>query len=150
MHARSILGYTLAVLAIPIVLATFLGNNYFSHKLVDATGIKLSPWDTGGKVVRIIDHGQYHTLLHRPVFDGLIGEKPEGFIQIDWEPKNSLPALITEDIDYDQDGDTDFRIIYEPAANKTILQAYNSRVLSLEGSYKLKDKCAVRVDLRNK
>lgn len=143
------MGYTLAILAIPLAIATFIGMNFFSQKLVEITGIKVSPWSTGGEVAKTIDHGHYRTLLHRPVFDGLFTEKSEGFVQIDWEPGDSLPTTIVEDFDYNADGTTDFRIEYDTKTNTANLTSYNPSVISLEGSYMLKQRRAVRVALYN-
>lgn len=149
MRVQAVLGYTLAIIAIPLTMATFMGMNFFSHQLVERTGITVSPWSTGGEVLKTIDHGQYRTLLHRPVFDGLFTEKSEGFIQIDWEPGDSLPATIWEDVDYDGDGTTDFQVIYHTQSNTAQLTSYNPAVSSLHGSYILKERRAVRVNLHN-
>ena len=46
---KGILGYIWAFLAIFIVLATFVGHDYFSGKLASATGITISPWYSGGE-----------------------------------------------------------------------------------------------------
>ena len=89
---KSILGYTVAVLATFVVLATFLGNNFFSYKFASATGIKVSPRYTGGEIVKVVDHGTYRTIIHRPVYDGLTGEREEGFIQIKWESIDGIAA----------------------------------------------------------
>lgn len=149
MRVKAFTGYTLAIIAIPITLATFMGMNFFSHKLVEITGIKVSPWYTGAEIVETIAHDQYRTLMHRPVFDGLFAEKSEGFVQIDWEPENSLPAKITEDFDYNGDGTTDFRLEYDTQTNTANLTSYNPNVISLGGCYILKQKRAVRVKLYN-
>ena len=49
MRLRAIAGYTWAVLTIPLVLATFVGMNFWAKSLVNATGLKISPWFTGGE-----------------------------------------------------------------------------------------------------
>ena len=108
MRLKACIGYAIAILTIPISLATLFGMSFFSHQLVDITGIKVSPWFTGGEIVQVIDHGTYRTLMHRPVFDGLISERTIGFIQIDWEPGNNLPLIIRDEIDYNSDGIADF------------------------------------------
>ena len=87
---RSILGYMWAGAAIIVVFATFLGSSVFGRALVAASGVKISPWYSGGEVVLSVDHGVYRTHVHRPVFDALIGEKSEGFIQLNWEPLAGL------------------------------------------------------------
>jgi len=147
MRIKAFIGYTIAMLAIPIALLTFIGMNFFSHKLVESTGIQVSPWFTGAAVAKTIEHEHYRTLLHRPVFDGLFTEKSEGFVQIDWEPLDALPAAITEDVDYNADGIIDFRIEYDTTTNIATLTPYNPNVIAIEGSYILKQRRAVRVNL---
>ena len=83
---KSILGYTAAVLATSIVLATFLGNNYFSNKFALATGITVSPRYTGGEIVKVVDHGTYRTIIHRPVYDGLLGREKKGSFKSNGSP----------------------------------------------------------------
>lgn len=83
---KAILGYSCAVCALIAALATFLGNDALSRALASATGVTVSPWYSGGEVVRTINHGPYRTDIHRPVFDALIGERETGFVQVKWVP----------------------------------------------------------------
>ena len=145
---KGILGYMWAFLAVFIVLATFFGSDYFSGKLASATGITISPWYSGGEIVRTIDHGAYKTYIHRPVFDALIGEKKEGFIQLKWEPHAGLPLKIQEKIDYDDDRKEDFLITLNTKTGDTTITTQSPTVLSVEGSYKLKKGWAVRILLK--
>lgn len=147
---KGILGYIWAFSALFLVLATFVGYNYFSKKLTSATGITVSPWYTGGEIVRTIDHGTYKTYIHRPVFDALIGERREGFIQLNWEPFAGLPPLIRETIDYNGDNKEDFLITLDTKTGNTALAAYNTSVLSIGKSYKLRKGWAVRVRLQKR
>ena len=147
---KSVLGYTAAVIAFFVVLATFLGSNYFSYKLVSVTGMKVSPRFTGGEVVRTIDHNTYKTLIHRPVFDGLIGERNDGFIQINWDPLEGLPPVIEEKIDYNGDKVEDFLIRFETQTAKATLTAYNPSVKGIENTYILKNGRAARILLIRK
>ena len=145
---KGILGYSWAFLTIFIVLATFMGNDYFSEQLASATGITVSPWFSGGEVVRTVDHGTYKTYLHRPVFDALIGEKRKGFMQLNWEPYEGLPSMIREQIDYNGDNKKDFLITVDTHTGDTTLTAQNPTVLATEGPYRLKKGWAVRVRLK--
>jgi hypothetical protein len=145
---KGVLAYSWAFLTIFIVLATFMGNDYFSGKLASATGITVSPWFSGGEIVRTVDHGTYKTYLHRPVFDALIGERREGFMQLNWEPYEGLPSVIQEEIDYNGDNRTDFRITLDTHTGNKTLTTQNPSVLSTEGPYRLKKGWAVRVRLK--
>jgi len=146
---KSILGYLWAAATIVIVLATFMGNNYLSRALALATGITVHPKYSGGEVRKIVEHGSYRTFIHRPVFDALIGEKKDGFIQIRWEPAASLPKVISEGIDYSGDGREDFIVTLDTATGKTTLVKNNQAVLNGEKSYHLSNGWAVRVLLKN-
>lgn len=149
MRLRTFFGYTAAVLTIIVALSTFLGMKFFSHKLIDVTGLKISPWFTGGEIVRIIDHGSYQTLQHRAVFDALIGQRSEGFVQLDYSPSKSLPETISEDIDFDLDGNMDFHLEYNVPTNTAKFTPFTPRAVSVAGCYVLKERRAVRISLHN-
>ena len=149
MRLQTFFGYTAAVLMMIVAVGTFLGMNSFSHKLISATGLQISPWFSGGEIVRTIDHGSYKTLQHRAVFDALIGHRAEGFVQVDFSPPAALPDHIKEKIDFDLDGKIDFDLEYDVADNSAVITTYNPRVVSLAGCYVLKERRAVRVRLRN-
>jgi hypothetical protein len=145
---KSFLGYIWAVAAIIIALATFFGNDRFSRTLAASTGITVNPRYSGGEIMKIIDHGNYLTSMHRPVFDALIGQTKEGFIQINWEPAAGLPQIINENIDYNGDGKDDFIITLNTGTGETALTKNNSSVLDIEKSYHLRNGWAVRVLLK--
>lgn len=149
MNIRAVGGYTAAALSGLIALATFFGMNAFAHSLIRHTGLTVSPWYSGGEVVRTLAHDRYTTIQHRAVFDGLIGQRSEGFVQLDFAPPAALPDKISEEIDFDLDGRVDFRLEYDVKTNQAVLYPYNNRVLSIEGCYLLKERRAVRIRLRN-
>jgi hypothetical protein len=147
---QSFVGYLWAVLALVIAPATFLGYNYFSRTLADTTGMKINPRFSGGEVVEVVDHGAYKTSVHRPVFDALIGQTKEGFVQIRWDPAAGLPSVIHEGIDFNQDGREDFIITLNTSTGEASLSKSNPEVIALEKSYHLRDGWAVRVLLKRK
>jgi hypothetical protein len=144
---KSILGYLWAAPAVLIVLAAFAGNDYFSSQLAAATDIKVNPHFTGGEIVKTIDHGAYRTNLHRPVFDGLFGERSSGFIQIDWSPAAGMPEKVQEAVDYNNDGREDFRVVLDTEEGSASVTAYSPGVGASPETYKLKNGWAVRVPL---
>lgn len=147
---KAICGYILAALGVPLVLFGFMAPDMGLDELfVSATGLTLSPWIDGGEVVQTIRHGRYQTHVHRLVFDALIGERKEGFVQVDWLPPYALPARIDEEIDADGDGQADFRVEVVTATKEVTLTPYAPWVLELEGIYGLEDSLVVRVTLSN-
>lgn len=145
---KSILGYLWAVGALLMTLATFFGYDYFSRTFADTTGIKVSPWYTGGEVVSVIDHGTYRASIHRPVFDYLVGQTKEGFVQINWAPAAGLPGVVREGIDYDRDGREDFIVTLNTATGEVALLKNQPAVIGPGKTYRLRDGWAVRVHLK--
>jgi hypothetical protein len=145
---KSVLGYGWAVLAIFIVLATFMANGYFSRELASATGVTVSPWYSGGEVTKTNEHGTYRTLIHRPVFDGLLWERTVGFVQVNWEPSEGLPSVIEEKINFNGDKEADFLIRLDTRTGRAVLTPYSTSVLSIDQVYKLSKGWAVRILLR--
>jgi hypothetical protein len=147
---KSILGHTWAILALPIMLATFMGLDYWAKSLAKITDVKISPWFSGGEIIRTLAHENYKTILHRPVFDGLFGERKEGFVQVNWVPLGeNLPPVINEEIDIDGDGTNDFHIQFNTLTNRTYLTDHSDRIIGIEAVYNLGKERAIRVQLRN-
>jgi hypothetical protein len=147
---KSILGYIVAALGVPIVLTTLMGMGFWAETLVAVTGLKVSPWFSGGEVAYTVDHDQYETRIHAPVFQALIGERKEGFVQVDWAPSAALPVTIHEEIDYDQDGVADFGVEFDTQTQQVQITPYSQQVMMLEGVYQIKDEAlAIRVGLEN-
>jgi hypothetical protein len=146
---KAFLGYTAAVLSPLIVIVSFMGLDYLAKPFIEATGLEVSANYTGGEVVQTVDHGAYEVAIHRPVFDALIGERREGFVQIDWTPLHALPSQLDDEIDVDRDGEMDMRLQVDVANEQTRLTAYAPWVLEVEGTYRLPEALAVRVTLHN-
>jgi hypothetical protein len=148
---KSMLGVTWAAACILILLATFIGLNFWSETLANGTGVHVSPHFSGGEVRQTIDHGVYKTLLHRMVFDGLLSERSKGFVQIDWVPpeKQSLPAVLEEHLDIDGDGATEIGIRLDTVGEKAELIQAAPWVIGLEPLVSIDSECILRVRLRN-
>lgn len=148
---RTLPAYAWAFLAGPIVLATFMGMGPLAGLLVFFTGLHVHPIYAGGEVAQTIDHEHYQTLIHRPVFDGLVRERNTGFVQIKWQPKDAnLPELIDEKIDFDQDGKMDVGIQLNTATNATTVDALDGRVLSADRVIEVQKARILRVNLRKR
>ncbi len=146
---RSIFGYVWASTALFLILAAFMGNSNLSSNLAAATGITISPWFSGGEIVKTLDHGAYRTHIHRPIFDAIIGQRENGFIQVNWEPMTGLPPIIREAIDYRGDGRENFLVTLDTETGQASVTSSHPGVRSVEGSYRLKNGWAVRILLRN-
>jgi hypothetical protein len=148
-NMKSFMGYIWAAAAIIIALATFFGQDFFGRTLASATGVIVNPWYSGGEIIKTIDHGNYKTALHRPVFDSsVIGQTKEGFIQINWEPAASLPPVISESIDFNSDGKEDFVVTLNTITGEATLAKSNPAIFGIEKSYCLRNGWAVRVRLK--
>lgn len=148
---KTIAGYVWASLGVPILLAGFIGQDFWVQKLFVDPGLKISARWSGGEVVQTIDHEQYQTSIHRPVFDGLFWEKSKGFVQIDWTSEQELPEIIDENIDFDRDGQEDFQIVLNTQTNEATLRPLDSRIISITeewGVLVFKNARTVRVALR--
>src|SRR5208283_1816944 len=139
---RKFLGYSWAVMTIPLVLVLFFGLQSWAKLLAQSTGVRVSPWMTGGEIVRTLPHEGYETRIHRPVFDGLLGPRARGFVQVDWvvvPPATKLPERIGEEIDYDDDGVADFAVELNSKANRAALKPLQPAVLGCERVILLKN-----------
>ncbi len=145
---KAVLGYTAAVLALIVAVGTFMGQRYFAAKLVSATGISVSARYTGGEVRETVDHGAYTARIHRPVFDGLTGDREEGFIQVNWEPRAGLPPVIRETVRYSGGPSADFLVELDTATGGTSLTAYNPAAGPVLKTYRLDNGWAIRIALK--
>lgn len=144
---KAILGYIIAVLTLFVVLATFIGNDFFARKFIDITSLKVSPLYTGGEISKVISLKDCQIKIHKPVFQGLFSDRSNGFVEVDYESKN-MPQIISQSIDFDGDGKIDFSIKYDIKNNKSEFEALNKNVVSLNGVYKIKSGYAIKVDLK--
>ena len=146
---RTYLAYSWAFLAAPLVLATFMGMDFFAGRLVAVTGLHVHPLYTGGEVAQTIDHGRYQTLIHRPVFDGLVGQREYGILQIQWQPKDAnLPERIDEAIDLDADNTSEFTIRLNTKTNTADLEPSGDRFLALDEVITVANTRVVRISLK--
>jgi hypothetical protein len=148
---QAFLAYSWAALTGPLLLATFMGMKPLTEGLVAVTGLHVHPIYTGGEETPPISHGQYQTIVHRLVFDGLVGPRDRGFVQIRWQPSDpnqpGLPELIEEPIDFDSDGTADFTIRLNTKTNEARLETSDRRVLSIPEVIPIRDARVVRVNL---
>ncbi|OGS05450.1 MAG: hypothetical protein A3I76_07205 [Elusimicrobia bacterium RIFCSPLOWO2_02_FULL_61_11] len=120
-------GYFWAAAAFLAALAAMSSHEDLGRGIA-ATGLTISPVFSGGEIARTLDRKGYAVFLHRPVFDALLREKREGFVQVDWGPYEALPARLTESLDLDGDGREETVIELEKAVPSVLLRTADCRV----------------------
>jgi hypothetical protein len=145
----AVLGYGWAILAFLLLPAIFIGNDFFAKQLVNGTGLAISPRCTGGEVLQRLERGGYQLWVHRPVFDGLIGERREGFVQVDVMTRGrSLPLEIREEVDYDRDNKADFELQIGGGGKQVTLRPERPEVIKVREIIHPKGQVTVRVKLK--
>lgn len=120
------LGIFWAILCLIIIIVLFPGLNSFSSGVSRLPFMKINPNFTGGEAAEQIITESCTLVIRKPVFDGLIGERKHGFVQLDW--KGKIPDIISDTIDYDMDRHPDFSIRINRSESSTILHAMNPKV----------------------
>ena len=108
-------GFTLLVAAcVPFVLM-----GVFSNEVAHA-GLHIDAVYTGGAVARTIQRNGYRIVVYQPVQPRML-ERIEPFVQIVFEPVDSLPARvpmhINDEVDLDGDGRPDVRVSFSVPAD---------------------------------
>jgi hypothetical protein len=148
---KSVLGYAWALIALPLVLVTFIGMNSWASGFARLTGLEISPRFSGGKAACTIPHEGYVTTVHKPVFQGLLGETKKGFVQVKWTPSAgaSLPAWLSEAVDFDRDGTPDFSVRLDTRSNEAEVTPSSPLALDVEQVLNLGNERAVRINVLN-
>jgi hypothetical protein len=146
---KSILGYSWAIMAVPVAFLIVFSSPLISDGLFGKDGVKVTDRLSGGEVREILEKEDYSIYLHEPVFDGFFFERDTGFVQIDFISQTELPLNIEEDIDYDSDNKTDFIISINTQSNEYELTPVSQKVkeLSDEEVYVLENRRTIRVEL---
>lgn len=149
MAIKAKLSYIWAASGIPVMLVLIFGANFWMDLLFLKPGVVYSERISGGEVQAVADHQSYKTLIHKPVFEGFFGDTKDGFIQIDWKTENSFPDIITESVDYDNDGRKEFKLELDTVRNTIRLIPYISMVKDVSGEkvMVLENQRTVRINL---
>jgi hypothetical protein len=142
---KIIAGTTWAILCLLLVLILFPGMGSLAGSLAKLPFMKINPNFSGGEVAKHIPHENYETVLRKPVFDGLTGERKRGYVQVDWA--GSIPSEIRDTIDYNSDGSPDFFISIDTTLQSTVLTALNGKVGKIRISTPTSKGWSVRVNL---
>jgi hypothetical protein len=142
-----IFAYTWAIICALLIPVTFMGNGQFATLLSKLPFMKVSPIYSGGVADRVIEKSGMKITINKPVFEALIGESREGFVQIRFSDSTQLPATIMQVIDYNNDGSGDFILNINTRSNQTQMEPINKNVRQLIVSSKVKNDWIVRVGL---
>jgi hypothetical protein len=126
---KIIAGISWAFVGLIVIIILFPGLNSFSAATARLPFMKINPNYTGGEVVHQIVEDACTLDIHRPVFDGLFGERHKGFVQIDW--KGDIPENITDTIDFNNDLIPDFKVNIDRLNSRTSLDALNRKVTGM-------------------
>jgi hypothetical protein len=107
----SILAYTGAGLTLLIAICVpFVLMGAFND-VVEHAGLHIDASYSGGTIARTMQRNNYRIEVYQPVYPRLL-ERVEPFVQIVFEPADSLPTHVNEEIDLDGDGRPDVRVSF--------------------------------------
>lgn len=142
-----IIAYIWAFACVLLIPLTFMGNANFAKQLAKLPFMKINPVFSGGEVARSFENNGLKVVIYKPVFAALIGESKSGFVQIKFSDDNQLPKLISQEIDYNNDGKTDFNININTVTGETKLEPLNGNVKSMAVSAKVKMDWIIRINI---
>jgi len=142
---KIIAGISWAFLGLILIIILFPGLNSFSVSVSKLPFMKLNPRYTGGEIANQIVAESCTLNIRKPVFNGFLRETKSGFVQVDWH--GTVPEMIKDSIDYDNDGKKDFCIQVNRKKSKTDLKSFNSKVKDVIISTPTSYGWAVRVGL---
>jgi hypothetical protein len=129
---KIVAGIIWAILCLIAMIAFFPGFNSLAGSLAKLPFMKINPNMSGGEIAHENIHAGCTLVTHRPVFDGLIKDRKNGFVQVDW--RGEVKEEINDTIDYDLNGTPDFSIRINTATADTRLDPLSQDVTGLDVS----------------
>ncbi|HVN57437.1 MAG TPA: hypothetical protein VMT63_03990 [Bacteroidales bacterium] len=123
---KVILGISWAFIGLVVIIIMFPGSGVFSEKLAGMSFMKINPRLTGGDVAYKTTMQACTLVVHKPVFDGLFGDRKSGFVQVDWRGK--VAEKISDTIDFDHDMKPDFFVMINTKNDSVIFTPFNRKV----------------------
>mgnify|MGYP001281237743 CR=1 FL=1 len=142
---KIVAGIAWAFICLLLIIVLFPALNPLAGAASKLPFMKINPNYSGGEVVNEIKKESYSISIHRPVFDGLIGERKNGFVQIDW--KGELPQTLIDTIDFDNDSKKDFAIRIDTLNAQSKIIPFSPKVGEIQISTHTSYGWAVRVKL---
>jgi hypothetical protein len=143
---KIIAGIAWAIAGLLVIMVLFPGLNSFSASAAKLPFMKINPNYTGGEVMHQLVSASCTLDIRKPVFDGLLGERKKGFVQLDW--RGGVPENIADTIDYDLDGVSDFYVRIDRKTNKSEIEIFNNKVTGFSVSTPTSYGWASRVELK--
>jgi hypothetical protein len=140
-------GIAWAFICLILIIILFPGLTGFSSSLSKLPFMKIHPRYAGGEIAKQIVKDSYTLDVRKPVFKGLIGDRKDGFVQLDW--RGTLPEEVRDTIDYDFDGIPDFIILVNTKRSETEMNQFNNKVKNIGLSTPTSYGWAVRINLTN-
>ena len=147
---KPLVGYAWGVIAFGIVLVTFPASDRLQEQFVRVTGLTISPRMTGGEVRQTLDRGTYKVEIHRPIFDGLIGERENGFVLIRVRRTGEVPAVIEDRVDYLGEGQDAFSFRIDTKADQVTVTPTSPLVKGIDTLFHVTDGWAFNVGLKKR
>lgn len=138
-----------AFICVLIIPVSFIGSDYFAQQLSYLPFMKVNPKYTGGEIARIYEQDSMIITVNKPVFPSLFGSGSKGFVQVKFSGVKTLPVLINQKIDYDNDGKADFFLNINTLTSDVKFETLSENVSALYISSKVKDSWIVRVSIMN-
>jgi hypothetical protein len=139
--------YLWAIACLLIVPIAFYSNDSLAKQLAKLPFMKIHPRYSGGEVYKTYQKDSLKITVNKPVFESLIGKSRNGFVQVMFSAERTLPAEIDENIDYDDDGNPDFRVCINTATGATNITSMTPLVKSLLASSRVYDNWIIRINL---
>ncbi len=144
-RVKLIAGLVWAFLCLFLIIILFPGLTGFSSALAKAPFMKIHPRYSGGDVEKQIISDGCTLDVREPVFKGLIRDRRNGFVQLDW--RGNVPDVIRDTVDYNLDGIPDFYLLVDTKSRKTEIKPFNIKVRDVKISTSTSYGWAVRVNL---
>ncbi len=100
-HCGALAGHVFALAACLACPALFFLLGQLSGSAARLPFMKIHPLYSGGEVTREYEAGGLLLRIHRPVFDGLLFERDEGFVQVDIIGTKAPEGELLLDLDND-------------------------------------------------
>ncbi len=138
--------YLWAVACFLLIPVTFVRNDAFAEQLATLSFMKVHPVYSGGEINRTYEKDDLLISINNPVSTVLLGDRKQ-MVQVSFSKRGQLPGMIDQTIDYNLDGNPDFRVIINTTHGETSLTPIDPTVKSLWLSSRLKEDWVIRVNL---